>query len=119
MEQCPKFQWSVFNQDRSQQWVVRCNSFEEFLEAVGQLQVLLSGGDHASQADILSVDGVQNEAQNRQVETVLDFCAIHSKQMTPRTAKNGDTWYDHRWQEGTVWWRCNGKTQQKNEKGSK
>ncbi len=115
MEQCPKFQWSVFNQDRSQQWVVRCQTFEEFLEAVGQLQVLLSGGGHASQADLLNTDG----AQNGQGETMSDFCAIHQQQMTLRTAKNGQQWYDHRWKEENVWHQCNGKTERVNSGGSK
>ena len=41
MEHHPKYQWAVFNPDRSQQCVVRADTFAEFPEAVNQLKGLL------------------------------------------------------------------------------
>lgn len=36
------------------------------------------------------------------------FCSKHNKPMKQRTAQNGGHYYDHRWNEAGVWYRCNG-----------
>ncbi len=114
MEQ-PKFQWSVFSADRAQQRVVRAETFEEFLQAVRQMNVLLPGEDASEQSAPLGVNGAHEE--QAQVEEAPpptqpieqpDFCPIHQRLMMLRTGKNGQ-WYDHRWQEKGSWMQCNGK----------
>jgi hypothetical protein len=36
-------------------------------------------------------------------------CTIHNKTMKKRFRKDGDYWYDHRWQEDGVWQQCTGR----------
>jgi hypothetical protein len=119
----PTFQWSVFSADRSQQWVVRAETFEEFLQAVRQMKVLLPGEAAPEQSALPGVNGAPEEQAHvgevpppTQPIEQLDFCAIHQKPMVLRTGKNGQ-WYDHRWQENGVWRQCNGKQARSNAAG--
>lgn len=134
MEQWPTYQWSVFNADRSQQWVVRTDIFEDFIQAVSKVRSLLPnylGGDAArepetegslQESDVQESDTgepeVRNGSSRAQAEIVpespADFCPIHRCLMKLRTGKNNQTWYDHRWQEHGVWYQCNGKSQRSN-----
>lgn len=111
MEQCRTYQWMWFSPDRRQQYVVRCEAFADFLEALELVRTLLPIEE--SQAG----NGKTPVGQPLQPlppeafcepEATEPLCPIHGEAMKQRRAKNGSTWWDHRWKDGEVWFRCNG-----------
>ncbi len=100
MEQLPTYQWSVFSPDRVQQWVVRADSFEGFIEAIAKMRSLLP-------EELVNV-GKQQDREGAASPAPANFCVLHNKEMKLRTGKDGVTWYDHRWKEGDTWKQCNG-----------
>ncbi len=100
MEHYPKFQWTVTNADRSQQGVVRADTFDEFMEAVQSMDKLFPLPKEIS-LEKASEPGMETQEQS--------YCSLHKQPMKLRTAKSGEQWFDHRWKEGDVWYRCNGK----------
>ncbi len=99
MEHYPKFQWTVSNADRTQQWVVSADTFDEFLEAVHRMYELIP----------LTKGSSPEKAGERAKEAGgQPVCSLHNKPMKLRTAKSGEQWFDHRWKEGDVWYQCNG-----------
>ncbi len=101
MEQQPTFQGSVFSADRVQQWVVRANTFEDFVRAIAQMKSLLPDS-------LVQPNEVQENAETASASTAAQFCSLHQKEMKRRTGKDGQVWYDHRWKEGETWKQCNG-----------
>ncbi|SRR5579875_1672640 len=90
-----KYQWSRFTDlSKIEQVVVRCDDFNEFVEAIKDALELLK----------------QRQAESEpEPEIPPDQCIIHNAMMKKRQSKNGASWYDHRWQENGVWHVCNGK----------
>ncbi len=95
VEHYPKFEWTVSNADRSQQWVVRTDTFDELQEAVQRMNELIP----------LMKGSSPEKAKETEGQPV---CSLHKKLMKLRTAKSGEQWWDHRWKEGDVWYQCNG-----------
>ena len=92
-----KYQWSRFvDLNKCEQVVVRCDDFNDFLEAM-QLALEL-------------VRQRQEQEPEPEPEIPADQCSLHNATMKKRQGKNGGSWYDHRWQENGVWHVCNGKT---------
>ncbi len=112
MEQ-PTYQWSIFSSDRIQQWVVRADSFEAFLEAVKNMQMLLpigerpgNGGHPESLPEQPSIGETPMNGTNDQ-----PICPIHKLPMILRTGRYGP-WHEHRYMDETGQeWRCNGERQ--------
>ncbi len=99
MEHYPKFQWTISNADRSQQWVVRTETFAEFTEAVHSMYKLFP----------LLKEPLPEKASEPGIETgEQPYCSLHRQPMKLRTAKSGEQWFDHRWKEGNIWYQCNG-----------
>ncbi len=90
----PAFQWSKFNEDRSEQYVVRSNDFDDFSQKVQSVRNLGK-----------AVPNVAAEATKKEIDDT--FCSMHSTVMKLR--EYGLThWYDHRKKEGEVWMACKG-----------
>ena len=100
-----KFQWMVFSPDRLQQWVVRADTEEDFIEGILLVQNLVCDTllEHVKEKN--AVEGTVSE---QEPEVQADQCPIHNKPMKQRTSKNGGHYYDHRWQVDNVWHVCNG-----------
>lgn len=88
-----KFQWSRFTDfSKIEQIVVRCDDYNEFVEAIGYALELLKKRQAESEPE---------------PEILPDQCALHNATMKKRQSKDGASWYDHRWQENGVWHACN------------
>jgi hypothetical protein len=55
-----------------------------------------------------SLQQLQNQTQPQTTDEA-PVCTIHNKIMRKRFRKDGDYWYDHRWQEDGVWQQCSGR----------
>ncbi len=99
VENYPKFQWTVSNADRTQQWVISAETFDEFFDAIHRMSELLPLTKGSS---LEKAGEPAKEAEGQPV------CSLHKKSMKLRTAKSGEQWWDHRWKEGDVWYQCNG-----------
>ena len=120
MEYNAKFMWSRMSRDRLEQWVVRCDDPDEFLDYVTLVRKMLPEtaippdyGDN-SQHNItplpapLEVPEVEQEpALPREDDPA--YCSLHQAYMKERISKAGNRYLDHRWQENGVWHKCNGR----------
>lgn len=62
---------------------------------------------YGSVGSIASADEMIKSQQETQVAPST-FCSLHNTQMKERFRKDGSSWFDHRWQEGSEWKQCNG-----------
>lgn len=100
MGEHPKYQWNCFiDPNRMEQFVVRCDDPQEFVEAI---QFVVT--------TFLQRTSVQEYQSDQEPEIPPDQCTLHNVTMKKRQSKNGAiSWYDHRWQEDGIWHTCNGK----------
>ncbi len=70
----PKFQWSKFNADKSEQYVVRTDSWEDLIDGIGKVQ-----GFVPSQRPFPDDEGhkAHTEAQTQEVKR----CPLHGTQL--------------------------------------
>jgi hypothetical protein len=102
-----KFQWSIFTDaTKTQQYVVRCDEIDEFTEAMELVQELIA---QRSEEGTPVTSGYRSPVVPSSEEGREGFCPIHNQPMKLRSGKNGNSWYDHRWQENDIWHHCNGK----------
>ena len=111
-QQQSTFQWSIFTHDRQQQYVVRCDDFEQFSAAIQQVLRILPELERQVTAERINTKeqgtpAAQPPAKPTEPER---YCPIHTgKRMKSRTSTDGQTWYDHRWKdESEHWHACNG-----------
>ena len=134
----PRFQWSVFTgPNRSEQFVVRADDFEDFNKSRDLIRKLLAssatepkhttyGDEEAEWNNRVGAEArvnVDELPMNPQVKTVnatnpyeetpdeAHVCTIHHKQMKERqNRKTGGTFWDHRMKdEAGNWLACVGK----------
>ena len=51
----------------------------------------------------------ESKPQPQTSEDEAPVCTLHHKTMRKRFRKDGDYWFDHRWQEDGVWQQCTGR----------
>ncbi len=107
----PKFQWSVFVKNgKDTQYVVRSDSFEEFVAMKTQVLAEVARDLIASGANVAHSVQTQPVAQpSEPVNMSAPRCAMHGTPMKERQAKNGGIFWDHREKDEAGEWRqCNG-----------
>jgi hypothetical protein len=97
MSECNKFQWSKFNADKSEQFVIRTDDWKELIEYRDKTLALIP-----SPVSFPNDEGPV--AKHKTTEYGEDWCPIHKEHMREWN-KNGQKWYSHK--AGDIW--CNGK----------
>lgn len=113
----PKFQWSVFaGPNRSEQFVVRSDDFEDFQKNRDLIQTLLasSQGEQPVVPPTLPQTAAKIVNETNPYESIDDeshVCNVHHKQMKERVnRKTNGIFYDHRMKDDATgeWQMCNG-----------
>jgi hypothetical protein len=101
-----KYQWSKFNPDRSEQYVIRTDDKVEFDGLVSE---------YREKFTLHPTTNSQDFVKEVEADSVLEktFCSAHNITMKPRSDRTGTKhWYDHRKKEVVddveVWYRCSG-----------
>ena len=104
MENTPKLQWSKFSPDRSEQYVIRLDSWEEFVilkdKIMGEVPKTEAFPDDVGSPTATPQEKVQEQAK---------MCVLHNKEMKARRGKNGEVFYSHARPNGDTWEYCNGR----------
>lgn len=97
------FQWSIFiDAAKREQFVLQSHNLADLLNNRELLFALIT--QEAQQLP------AQEPAPAQESDPA--FCSLHMVQMKQRTNKDGNTWFDHRWQdENNKWHICNGKSE--------
>lgn len=91
-----KFQWSQFSQDKSEQFVIRTDDWDELMIYRGKAKVEIGSPTTYKSPAISQPTTSSNDAS---------WCPIHQTTMKQFT-KNGQSWFSHK--AGDQW--CNGRS---------
>jgi len=100
----PKVQWSKFSPDRSEQYVIRVDTYSELEE----LRAFVLKDIPKSKAFPEDEGPIATPPEKVQAKA-NDFCEVHNKQMKQRTSPDGATFYSHAQKVGDNWQYCSGK----------
>lgn len=82
--QVRKYQWSKFSTDKSEQYVVRTDSWEELVEGIGKVKGI------APTTQAFPDD--EGYSAHSEAQTQAPVCGIHGNPMTQRQGQYGMFW---------------------------
>jgi hypothetical protein len=98
-----KIQWSKFSPDRSEQFVIRTDTWEELIELKNKVIGVIP------QSNAFPDDTGPVATPPEKVQASAKMCIIHNVEMKERKGKNGETFHSHARQTNNVWEYCNGR----------